>query len=231
MWIDDGRIGGLIERVDEHGEWLRITRARPEGERLGADRGLDFPDSAINLPSLTERDLASLDIACRHADIVGLSFVTNAEDVRHLTGALAERSGKHIGIVAKIKTLQAVENLPDIIMYGAGRHPFGVMIARGDLAVERGCEGLAAAQEKIMWLCEAAHVPVVWVAQVLESQVKWDLPSRAEIIDAAVAERADCVMLNHGPYVLHALALLETVVAGMREPPHEKAARYRALQW
>ena len=80
-WIDDGRVGGLIEKVDKHGAWLRITRARADGERIGADRSINFPDTRIDLPALSERDLAHLDFACKHADIVGLSFVKGAEDV------------------------------------------------------------------------------------------------------------------------------------------------------
>ena len=71
-----------------------------------------------------------------------------------------------------------------------------VMIARGDLAVEVGFTRLAELQEELLWLCEAAHVPVVWATQVLQSLAKTGFPTRAEVTDAAHAVRAECVMLN-----------------------------------
>ena len=98
--------------------------------------------------------------------------------------------------LAKIETPEAVKNLPELIVCAADQQTFGVMIARGDLPVEIGYQRLAEMQEEILWLCEAAHVPVIWATQVLENLVKKRIPSRAEIADAAMAERAECVMLN-----------------------------------
>ena len=80
-----------------------------------------------------------------------------------------------------------------------------VMIARGDLAVECGFERMAEVQEEILWLCEAGHVPVIWATQVLETLAKEGMPSRAEVTDAAMAHRAECVMLNKGPYIVQAV--------------------------
>jgi pyruvate kinase len=78
-----------------------------------------------------------------------------------------------------------------------------------DLAVECGYERLAEAQEEILWLCEAAHVPVVWATQVLDKLAHEGIPSRAEISDAVLAQRAECVMLNKGPFILPAIKNLE----------------------
>lgn len=72
--------------------------------------------------------------------------------------------------------------------------------ARGDLAVECGYQRLAEVQKEVLWVCEAAHVPVIWATQVLESLAEKGIPSRSEITDAALGERAECVMLNKGPY-------------------------------
>jgi pyruvate kinase len=83
------------------------------------------------------------------------------------------------------------------------------MIARGDLAVECGFENLAQSQERILALCQAADVPVIWATQVLENMAKKGMPSRAEITDAAMASRAQCVMLNKGPYILRAMKTLD----------------------
>jgi pyruvate kinase len=231
VWIDDGRIGAVVERVDQHGAWLRITQARPKGERIAPAKGLNFPDSTIALPALSQEDAFCLDFAVANADLVGYSFVQNAADMELLIAELARRDGGRLGIIAKIETRAAVKNLPEIIVHGAGRHPFGVMIARGDLAVEIGYERMAEIQEEILWLCEAAHVPVVWATQVLESLVKEALPSRAEMTDAAMAERAECVMLNKGPYLLEALQVLDDVVTRMAHHQQKKTAQYRALHW
>ncbi|WP_435626437.1 pyruvate kinase [Candidatus Ferrigenium straubiae] len=231
VWIDDGRIGAAIEKVDKKGACLRITRARQQGEVIGAEKGLNFPDSKIVLPILNDDDLSALDCAVEIADLVGLSFVQGAEDMDRLSAELRARGKPDMGIVAKIETPAGVRNLPEIIAHGAGRHPFGVMIARGDLAVEIGYDRLAEIQEEILWLCEAAHVPVIWATQVLENMVKQDIPSRAEITDAAMAERAECVMLNKGPYLFHALDILDNVVSRMQHHQLKKTAQFRALHW
>lgn len=230
VWVDDGRIGALIEKVDASGAWLRITHARKQGEKLGAEKGLNFPDSDIRLPALSEKDKADLAFAVEHAEIVGCSFFHQASDMDELIDLLEELGGRQIGIIAKIETRKAVENLPEIIIHGAS-HDFGVMIARGDLALEIGYERLAEIQEEILWVCEAAHVPVVWATQVLESMVKLGLPSRAEITDAAMAERAECIMLNKGEYLLNALSVLDNVVMRMQNHQTKKTSQFRALHW
>lgn len=76
------------------------------------------------------------------------------------------------------------------------------MIARGDLAVESGYERMAELQDETLRICAAAHLPVVWATQVLEQLAKSGRPSRAEITDAAMSRRAECVMLNKGPFIL-----------------------------
>ncbi len=231
VWIDDGKVGAVVEALDERGAWLRVTHSRPGGERIAPGKGLNFPDSEIPLPALSETDLADLDFATKHADIVGFSFVRNAADMDALVQALAERERPKIGIIAKIETRAAVTNLPEIIVHGAGSHPFGVMIARGDLAVEIGYERMAEIQEEILWLCEAAHVPVTWATQVLEGLVKRGRPTRAEISDAAMAGRAECVMLNKGPYLFQAMSVLDNVVGRMQHHQRKKTAQFRALHW
>ena len=231
VWIDDGRVEAAIEKVDADGAALLVTRARANGDRIRADKGLNFPESALALPAMTAKDLADLDFAVQHADVIGLSFVQTPGDVDRLAEEIAARGRPGLGIVAKIETEKGVENLPEILVHGMAGQPFGIMIARGDLAVEIGYERLAEMQEEMLWLCEAAHVPVIWATQVLETLVKSHLPSRAEITDAAMAERAECIMLNKGPYVFDALAVLESVVARMERHQKKKTAQLRALGW
>jgi pyruvate kinase len=113
-----------------------------------------------------------------------------------------------LGIVMKIETREAVHRLAQLLLAGLDLPRCGVMIARGDLAVEVGFERLAIVQEDILCLCEAAHVPVIWATQVLETLAKKGLPARAEITDAAMGQRAECVMLNKGEHVLEAVKTL-----------------------
>jgi pyruvate kinase len=89
-----------------------------------------------------------------------------------LMSELAKRNVPEMPIIAKIETNRAIKNLPDIILGTIGRHNLGIMIARGDLAVELGSARLAEIQEELLWLCEAAHVSVIWATQVLESIAK-----------------------------------------------------------
>lgn len=105
----------------------------------------------------------------------------------------------------------------------------GVMIARGDLAIECGYQRLAEVQEEILWICEAAHMPVIWATQVLESLAKTGVPSRSEITDAAMGERAECVMLNKGPYIVTAVGILDDILLRMQSHQEKKRSMLRKL--
>ena len=232
VFVDDGRFGGIVEGMTDDGAVLRIDFAWLEGGKLKPQKGLNFPDTDLGLSPLTEKDLVDLDFVAAHADMIGYSFVESAPHVRLLQDELAARRGDWtaIGLVAKIETPKAIRNLPEIIVQAAGRQPFAVMIARGDLAIEIGYERLAEMQEEILWLCEAAHVPVIWATQVLESLVKTGMPSRGEMTDAAMAARAECVMLNKGPHVAAAIDVLDRLLRRMAEHQFKKTPRLRALQ-
>jgi pyruvate kinase len=233
VWIDDGKLGAIVEAILPDGVLLRVTHTRPQGEKLKTDKGINFPETVLPLSSLTDKDLQDLDFVAKQADIVGYSFVQTAEDMRRLQQELRLRSpekARTLAIVAKIETQEAVHNLPELIVQGASKQPFGVMIARGDLAVELGFQRLAEIQEEILWLCEAAQVPVIWATQVLESLAKTGIPSRAEITDAAMAERAECVMLNKGPFILEAVQILDDVLMRMQAHQSKKTPQLRALR-
>jgi len=232
IWIDDGKIGSKITEITPVGAWLEVTHAKPKGERLRKEKGLNFPNTSLSLSPLTKEDLANLDFVAQHADAIGYSFVKEAADIHLLQEELTKRLGekaRSMALIAKIETHHGVENLVEIIVAGASRQPFGVMIARGDLAVEVGYQRLAEIQEQILWICEAAHVPVIWATQVLERLVKRGIPSRAEITDAAMAERAECVMLNKGPFIQEAVTALDDVLSRMEAHQWKKTPRLRAL--
>lgn len=230
--MDDGKLGGVVETCTTRSVIVRVLRTQLKGFKLKPQRGVTFPQAELRLEPLTSKDLVDLDFVAHNADMVGFSFVQTAEDVSRLQEELAKRRSdwQRLGVVAKIETAQAVKNLPDIIVRAAGRQPFGVMIARGDLAVAIGFERLAEMQEEILWLCEAAHVPVIWATQVLEEMVKSGLPTRGEMTDAAMGTRAECVMLNKGPNVGEAVTALRGLLRRMTEHQLKKTARLRALR-
>ncbi len=229
VWLDDGKIGGCIRSVTNDHLEVEITHAAEAGSKLGADKGINLPDTAINLPALTAKDLEDLAFVVRHADAVGMSFVRRAEDVLRLHQEMDRLGGGGLGVILKIETRQAFEKLPDLMLAVMRHQSCGIMIARGDLAVECGYERLAEVQEELLWFCEAAHMPVIWATQVLESLAKTGYPSRAEVTDAAMGERAECVMLNKGPHVVEAVRTLDDILRRMQDHQVKKTAMMRQL--
>jgi pyruvate kinase len=231
---DDGQVQGVVEaiRPADGAVLVRIERGRLRGASLRPEKGLNLPGTVLALDPLTPKDLADLNTVAELADMIGYSFVQSAADVARLQAELAAwrpADWRCIGLLAKVETVQAVRNLPGIIVQAAGSQVFGVMIARGDLAVEIGFARLAEMQEEILWLCEAAHVPVVWATQVLEEMVKTGLPTRGEMTDAAMAARAECVMLNKGPNLGAAVEALDGLLRRMAEHQAKKTPRLRPL--
>ena len=140
--IDDGALQGAVTGEHRGGFLVRIAHGKLGGVKLKAEKGLNFPDTDLGLDPLTDKDRGDLDFIVGNADLVGYSFVQTAGHVEALQAELAARSAgwRTIPVLGKIETPVAVRNLPEIIVAAAGRQPFGVMIARGDLAVEMGFE-------------------------------------------------------------------------------------------
>lgn len=227
--LDDGKVAGRVSEAG--GSWLvvDVTRARRDGVKLKEGRGINLPETALSLPALGVEDRADLDFVVEQADAVSLSFVRTPEDVQDVLECLRERGGHHLGLVLKIETVAAFEHLPAILFEALSWPRVGLMIARGDLAVEAGFERLAEVQEELLWIAEAAHLPTIWATQVLESLAKRGLPSRAEITDAAMSGRAECVMLNKGPYIVEAIATLDDILRRMDAHQRKKRTLLRSL--
>ncbi len=230
--LDDGKLSGKITARTGDGVLIAITSGRLKGIKLKPERGLNFPGVDLGLDPLTEKDRRDLDFVALHADLVGMSFVQSAAQVEAFQAELAARrpDWQTLGLVAKIETPMAVRNLPDIMVQGAGRQPMGVMIARGDLAVEIGFERVAEIQQEMLWLCEAAQVPAIWATQVLEGLVQNGLPTRSEMTDAANATQAECVMLNKGANQVAAVAVLDRLFRTFAENQTKKTPTLRALK-
>ena len=229
IWFDDGKIGGEIMEVARDQIVVMITQTSLGGGRLRAEKGINLPDTDLPVPALTDKDLADLAFLAPHVDLIGLSFVRSVDDLRLLHTELERLDAANLGVVLKIENRHAFENLPWLLLTSLERPPVGVMVARGDLAVEVGFERLAEVQEEILWLCEAAHIPVIWATQVLESMAKTGRPSRAEVSDAVMSGRAECVMLNKGAYITEATRFLAGVLERMEAHQSKRRALLRRL--
>jgi len=208
IFIDDGKIGVEVVAKEKNTLVCKVTQAKAGGVVLKEEKGINFPQTAINTPALTRSDRENVLEVLDFADNLSLSFCQSAEDVKALQNLLAEHKRADIGIIAKIETKQALVNIVQIVEALLACEKSGVMIARGDLAIEVGFANLASVQEMLLDLCDAAHLPVIWATQVLESQMKNNLPSRAEVTDAAMAGRAECVMLNKGAFATDTIKVL-----------------------
>jgi pyruvate kinase len=228
--FDDGKFAGVIESVEPDRFLARILDAPAKGAKLRAEKGINLPDTNLQVPLLADRDLPLLELAARRADMLSLSFVRGGEDVEVVRAELARLGAEELGIVLKIETQAGFSNLPEILLHAMRSPAVGVMIARGDLAVEVGYPRLAEVQEEILWLAEAAHLPVVWATEVLDRLARTGRPSRAEVTDAAMAQRAECVMLNKGPYIVEAVTQLDDILRRMARHQRKTVPLLRPLR-
>jgi pyruvate kinase len=136
---------------------------------------------------------------------------------------------EHLGLVLKIETTAAYTRLPEILLHAMRSPLVGVMMARGDLAFEAGYVRLAELQEEILWICEAAHLPVIWATEVLDQLARTGRPSRAEVTDAAMGQRAECAMLNKGPHVDAAIVFLDDILRRMSRHQRKNTPLLRPL--
>ena len=229
VWFDDGKLCGIIASANSKNIVVEITAAPDEGFKLKAEKGINFPDSTLNIDALTDEDLEHLEFIARHADMVGYSFVQKPSDITELQKHLKRLEREDMGIILKIETHLAFDQFPLLLFAAMASRNCGVMIARGDLAVEIGYLRIAEVQEEILWLAEAAHLPVIWATQVLETQIKKGTATRAEISDVVKSVRAECVMLNKGPHVLDAIATIKDIDKRMAAHEDKKRKILRSL--
>lgn len=231
VWMDDGKLGARVVACQAGAVTAEVTFARSKGYRLKPEKGFNLPGLELDIPALTEEDLSHLGFVASNADIIGYSFVQTPADIRRLADELVKHlEGRSLpALMLKIETPMAVRNLPRLLVQAGALMPVAVMIARGDLAVEIGLQRLSEIQEEILWLCEAAHVPVVWATQVLETLVKEGAATRAETTDAAMGQRAECVMLNKGPHLVEAVAFLDGILRRMDRHQIKKSTKLGPL--
>lgn len=229
VYIDDGMIKGIIEKKKNGKAAMRIVRISSKKEQIKEAKGINFPDTEFSVPSLTNFDKQCLPFMCEYADLIGYSFVRYPADLINLQQQIKLHSSKTPFVILKIETPEAVKNLPDLLLQGMHQQVFGAMIARGDLAVEIGFEKMGEIQEEILWICEAAHVPVVWATQVLESLNKSGIATRSEITDASHAAMAECVMINKGDHTIEVIETLQDILQRTGRHHIKKRFSFRPL--
>jgi len=187
--VDNGMIRLVV--IEKRGKRIRSRVVTPG--TLGSRRHINLPGVHVNLPPLTEKDLADISLGTElGVDFVALSFVRQKSDLDELRGVLVDRRSKAL-IIAKIEDQLAVRAMGDMIE-GAD----AIMIARGDLGIECPMEELPIIQRRIVKSCLRLGKPVIVATQMLESMITNPLPTRAEITDVAnaVFEQADAIMLS-----------------------------------
>ena len=227
--LDDGRLIAVVEAKRSDGLLCRVKHAVKSPIRLRSGKGIAFPDSELSLRQLGPQDEIALEFALEHADGVGVSFVNTPQDVALVGERLRQKGRPGFGMILKLETRGAMRNLAGILFEALKHDPVGLMIARGDLAVELSFEKLAEMQEELLWFGEACHLPVIWATQVLDSVAHSGLPTRAEVTDAAMSMRAECVMLNKGPYIAAATRMLVDIIRKMESHQYKKRSLYRPL--
>jgi len=212
IFIDDGKIGCKVIKHLPIGLECSVFLAKENGTVLKEEKGINFPNSDLEISAITPVDEKNFEDIIKYADIIGISFAQSKGDIKKLQDMLKAKKKNNVAIVPKIETKLALKNLPQILEQLLESEQYALMIARGDLAIEIGFDNLPYIQEEIFGICEAAHVPVIYATQILEGKMKNNLPSRAEVIDAANAQRADCVMLNKGPFVVDTIVSIKNIL-------------------
>ena len=229
IYFDDGKIEGIIQELSDTEMIVRITHAKDKGSKLKADKGINLPKSNLQIRGLTDKDRKDIKFVAEHADAVNFSFVNSKEDILDLYNEL-DKLNANIGVILKIETQKGFMNLPSILLTAMCSYPIGVMTARGDLAIETGWKNFASIQQEIMRICASAHIPNIWATQVLENLAKKGTPSRAEITDAALAQQAECVMLNKGYYIQKAVKMLDKILRKMERFQRKNQRRLPQLE-
>ncbi|HNS41762.1 MAG TPA: pyruvate kinase [Taishania sp.] len=231
--LDDGK---LALEVTETNKKDAFKAKVIQGGVLSSKKGVNFPNTAISMPSLTEKDREDLNFALEHGvDWIGLSFVRNPEDVRQLKNIIAHREAK-AKVIAKIEKPEAVEAIEEII-----KEADALMVARGDLGVEVPFQNVPLIQKMIINRARMNAKPVIVATQMMESMISNLMPTRAEVNDVAnaVLDGADAVMLSGetsvGAYPVEVIQTMSDIIGKMEsfegmynkeEAPEKNQARF-----
>lgn len=211
--LDDGKL--VLEVKSSNGS-TELTCSVIQGGILSSKKGVNFPNTKISLPSLTEKDQLDLEFALEQdVDWVGLSFVRSARDIIELKHRISSR-GHHAKVIAKIEKPEALENIDDIIS-----ETDGIMVARGDLGVEIPYQNVPLIQKMLIEKGIRHAKPVIVATQMMETMISSMTPTRAEVNDVAnaVLDGTDAVMLSGetsvGKYPVEVIKTMSNIIHEM----------------
>ncbi|WP_419997931.1 pyruvate kinase [Streptomyces boninensis] len=212
--INDGAVS--LEVTEVAGPEVRCIVI--EGGVISDHKGINLPGVAVNVPALSEKDIEDLKFSLRMGcDMVALSFVRDAADVRDVHRIMDE-VGRRVPVIAKVEKPQAVDNMEEVVLAFDG-----VMVARGDLAVEYPLEKVPMVQKRLIQLCRRNAKPVIVATQMMESMINSSRPTRAEASDVAnaILDGADAVMLSAessvGKYPIETVKTMSRIVVAAEE--------------
>ncbi|MET7508082.1 pyruvate kinase [Streptomyces albidoflavus] len=212
--INDGNVELKVTSV----EGPRVRTIVIEGGVISDHKGINLPGAAVNVPALSEKDIEDLRFALRMGcDLVALSFVRDAEDVKDVHKVMDEE-GRRVPVIAKVEKPQAVANMEAVVLAFDG-----VMVARGDLAVEYPLEKVPMVQKRLVSLCRRNAKPVIVATQMMESMITNSRPTRAEASDVAnaILDGADAVMLSAessvGAYPIETVKTMSKIVVAAEQ--------------
>lgn len=206
--IDDGEIELKVNHLDDYG--LNCTVQNPG--KIKNKKSINVPNASFQLPSLSKKDRSYIEFAIKHdIDFIAHSFVRNKDDVIAIH-QLLDAQQSEIKIIAKIENHEGVENIDEIL-----DHVYGIMVARGDLAIEIPYEKIPGIQKKLINKCIERRKPVIIATQMLHSMIEHPRPTRAEVSDIANAiySKTDAIMLSgesaYGKYPVEAVRTMAKV--------------------
>lgn len=209
LLLDDGNIELTVEQIGNNADIIcRVT----EPGTLSSRRGVNLPGRRVSMPSLTHKDFEDVAFAIKYDfDFLALSFVQSVDDVRLLKAYLASQE-VDIPVIAKIERQNALDDIDNIV-----QEADGVMVARGDLALEMSLQDVPIAQKRIIAACRRRAIPVITATQMLESMIYSHKPTRAEVTDVAnaILDGTDAVMLSGetaiGKYPAETIAMMSQI--------------------
>jgi pyruvate kinase len=213
--MDDGFLELEVEEIQDGEVVCRVVTGGP----ISSHKGLNFPNSSLSVGGLTDKDLDDLRFGIEELgpDWIAASFVRSGEEVEEIKERIREFGGE-IPLISKIEKHEAIEDIENIL-----RASDGIMVARGDLAVELSAERVPIEQKRIVARCRRLGKPVIVATQMLDSMIRNPHPTRAEVSDVANAifDRTDAVMLSGetavGSYPLRSVEEMDRICRAAEE--------------